>query len=503
LSKALSEVDWSVKNRKQRKKGLFDMIEAKLYAEPYRNWFHFSPPVGWLNDINGVWYANGLYHLTYQYNPVGLCCENMHVGHAYSSDLLHWTHTLCALVPGKQFRGAVWSGTGIVDPENRAGFGKDAAVLINTDYARGQCLAVSTDGGWNFTDFPENPVVVIDNPKPGDVPADQRDPKVFWLESAKRWMMIVYWDKDEVSGRSMQFYASEDMRHWNLTQVLRESDVIEDLKQAGADVTRVEEVHYLYECPNMFELRAEGEDDSYWVFHAGDSRYMLGKFEGLHYRVIEAPLEPVSEGPDFYAGQTFYNTEQAIGIYWIGHWNGTTVETTPFRNSATFPTTLRLKRFPEGLRILRNPIDAIEQLYQNTLELPSEVCTVSYTPDGWAAHAFDMTLCFDWTATQAEQIKLSIAEKEYTILPKAGEFVARYHDDNGDGETRVSLGASKQLKLRVLADRDCIEVFFNDGRHSYTEEYGFQQDVLQVSLVGDALFSLRDGLFHSIQNIWF
>ena len=35
------------------------------YKEKYRPQFHFSPPSGWMNDPNGMFYLNGNYHLFY------------------------------------------------------------------------------------------------------------------------------------------------------------------------------------------------------------------------------------------------------------------------------------------------------------------------------------------------------------------------------------------------------------------------------------------------------
>ena len=45
--------------------------DTTKYAEQYRPQFHFSPDHNWTNDPNGLVYADGEYHLFYQYNPFG------------------------------------------------------------------------------------------------------------------------------------------------------------------------------------------------------------------------------------------------------------------------------------------------------------------------------------------------------------------------------------------------------------------------------------------------
>ena len=80
--------------------------------ELYRPQIHYTPAQNWVNDPNGLVFADGTYHLFYQYNPQGNQWGNMSWGHATSTDLMHWTEQTVALT--RDELGAVFSGSCVV-----------------------------------------------------------------------------------------------------------------------------------------------------------------------------------------------------------------------------------------------------------------------------------------------------------------------------------------------------------------------------------------------------
>ena len=280
--------------------------EPAPYTEQYRPQFHYTPAKNWMNDPNGLVYHEGEYHLFYQHNPSGNQWGNMSWGHAVSADLVHWTELPVAIPQDDEEM--VFSGSAVVDKENTSGFGtKDnpamVAVYTRLDKATGiqsQALAYSTDRGRTFTKYADNPVIDIGS-------RDFRDPKVFWYEPGREWIMSVALSAEH----KVRFYRSSDLKTW---------EYLSDFGPAGA-------TGGVWECPDLFPLAVDGDKKkTKWVLLvnmnpggiAGGSanQYFTGTFDGTRFVADDKP----------YAAPT----GRDVGSFDDGTYGGWTPEGTAF-----------------------------------------------------------------------------------------------------------------------------------------------------------------------------
>ena len=298
--------------------------------DPLRPLWHHTPPYGWMNDPNGMFYLNGEWHLYYQFNPYGNRHGNIHWGHSVSTDLVNWRNLPPAIEPDSL--GSVASGSCVVDHLNSAGFGKDAVVAFYTAWGppQVQCLAYSTDGGYTFTKYEGNPILTSPI-------RDFRDPKVFYHSESERWIMIL------AVGHHMEFYSSANLKEWSY-----ESSFGEGYGGHGG----------VWECPDLLRLPIEGEPDRFkWTLicninpggPAGGSatQYFTGEFDG-HQFICDTPphiTRWMDFGKDNYASVSWNNAPDGrnVIIGWMSNWNYCgSVPTTAFRSANTIARDLYL-----------------------------------------------------------------------------------------------------------------------------------------------------------------
>jgi fructan beta-fructosidase len=461
----------------------FVLPAQEAYNEPWRPQFHFTPPKNFMNDPNGLVYYKGEYHLFYQYNPQGTEWGHMSWGHAVGADMLHWKN-LPVAIPEAEGQYMIYSGSAVVDWHNASGLCKsadasDPSCLMAIYTAAGsnaqrQNLAFSNDRGRTWTNYSGNPVADLKQP-------DFRDPKVFWHEAQKKWVMVAVL-ADE---RKAVFFDSKDLRNWTF---------LSSFEIAGNDKGQ-------WECPDLFELSVGGNPkNSKWVLvvnrnpgaPAGGTgtRYFVGGFDGTHF-VNETPAAQelwADYGKDFYATNSYADLPpkdgRKIWIGWISNWQYANREPTAvWRGAQSLPRELSLKQFPDGIRLVQKPIAEARELRQKE---SLHVSNVSVADAIEAMHS--AKVIGDTVEIEAEIALENVKEigfrlrkggNEETLLGFTPESREVFVDRTRSGEIsfatefsgrhKATLRQNSRLKLHAFLDRSSLEVFVNDGEVVLTE----------------------------------
>lgn len=432
------------------------------YDEPYRGQVHFTAPMGWLNDANGMWFDGGLYHLSYQAFPYAIDEGPKHWGHASSPDLVHWTHWPIMLDPDVNVPGDAWSGSTVVDTDNTSGFkdgGGPVLVTLYTCTKKGTCVAFSNDHGITWQAYDKNPVAM------GGPTADTRDPHVFWHEPSKKWVSALY-----ESG--VTFYTSSDLKSWN----------------------KVSNIDFGFECPDIYELPVDGvAANRKWVLQDAAGSYLLGNFDGTTFTPDSSTVRKMDMSSVFYASQTFYRKsfpdERVVQMPWLRGMMGATA---PFNQAIGFPVQVQLKTFPDGVRVARTPIAEIEKLYTDSKSLAAQVVAAGDNPFAASkSKVFDLQLDFDLSKTTATSITVKLADLSFALDLGKNELF---------GATVSPIGG--HIKLRVLRDWGQYEVFANDGQVVFTGVHPFTPSDDSLSVVGNGNVGLASAAFHQLGRAW-
>lgn len=448
--------------------GSFDMANK----ESFRPVYHHTPAYGWMNDPNGMFYKDGVYHLYFQYNPYGSVWGNMHWGHSTSTDLMHWKFEGGAIVPDAW--GAIFSGSCVVDHENTAGFGKEAVVAFYTSAKstpwgdiQMQSMAYSLDNGKTFTKYEGNPILTSSE-------KDFRDPKVFWYAPGKHWVMIL------AVGQHMEIYSSVNLKEWK-----KESE-FGAMQGAHGGV---------WECPDLVEIPVEGTREKKWVlicnlnpggpFGGSAAQYFVGSFDGKKF-VNESPTQTkwMDWGKDNYATVTWNNAPdgRCIALGWMSNWQyANNVPTRQYRSANTLARDLTLYREGQELYLKSTPSSEVKKARGKKVSIPSFKVSEKH----------EMVNLFEEKQGSYEVeivIQNAGASKiAFCLLNDKGEKVSMYYDLNRKqfvmdrsesgtvdfskdfpAVTVAPANVDKELTLRLFVDRSSIEAFGEDGKFVMT-----------------------------------
>ena len=485
---------------------------AQKSDERYRPLYHFTPKKGWMNDPNGLVYHAGEWHLFFQYYPDGNRWGPMHWGHAVSTDLLNWEELPIALYPDEL--GYIFSGSAIVDTENRSGFGiagEPPLVAVftyhdtlgekagRTDYET-QGLAYSNDRGRTWAKYAGNPVI------PNNGSKDFRDPKVFWDEQRREFTLVL------AAADHVEFYASPDLKTWTY------------LSSFGTDQP---EQLGVWECPELVPMTVEdtGEQTYLLIVSTGNGNpaggsgtyYYVGDWDGTTFTkrqesdVTNPPgTKWLDYGRDNYAAVTFAGTPgRTVLLGWMSNWQyAQDVPTETWRSAMTLPRELSLYDDPDfGLRLRQTPVPEATAMRGEPTALHTD-----YLKDGLTeldltelphAGVFELDLAVDLHGN-SESLYFTLTDDEnrhfyrfgFDRQPGSDKWLFTDRDQAGrtDFSDRFATEEltyldrftnSAVLDVRVFFDRTSAELFLDGGRTVVTDiffpEAPFTKLVVEVS----------------------
>ena len=421
------------KNLKQN-----DNVDFALIEEKYRPLYHHTPKRGWMNDPNGMFYMDGVWHLFYQYNPYGSMWGNMHWGHSSSTDLVHWKDEGVALAPDTW--GTMFSGSCVTDNGNIVAMYTTSRPTPFGGDVQAQCIAFSKDNGKTFRKYEGNPVLTAEE-------KDFRDPRPFWNEDIKAWNLIL------AVGQEMRIYSSPDLKEWKY-----ESSFGKEYGCHGG----------VWECPDLFPI---GQPKK-WVlicninpggpFGGSATQYFVGQFDGHKFTCEHQDTRWMDYGKDHYATVSFCNApdNRRTVMAWMSNWQyANQVPTMQFRSANSVPRDLGMFEYKGEFYVSVVPSKEMLSLRGDKAKQPTEACEIVVD-----------------VKKQAE-IVLSNAKGEQIIMRYDAAKQTFSMDRTRSGDVSFSAdfpcvteaptyGTVKQL--RIFIDRCSVEVFDAEGKMAMT-----------------------------------
>jgi fructan beta-fructosidase len=439
----------------------------------YRPTFHYSPPVNWVNDPNGLVYLDGEYHLFTQYNPYGSKWGHMSWGHAVSKDLQNWKTLPIAMEEYKNVDSSktmLFSGCVIVDSLNSSnlfanGFKKGLVAIFtshvhqdNKEVVQHQSIMYSQDKGRTWKLYHQNPILDLQM-------KNFRDPNVIWYPERKVWIMTLVKPLEYTA----QFYESKNLINWTL---------LSEFGNQG-DVTKI------WECPSLTKVPIENSKEYKWMLTISSGhkqvgyvgmQYFIGDFDGFKFTAQKQnEVFYMDYGKDYYAAIPYYNLpkkqKKPIMIGWVNNWAyANDIPTGGFRGMYSVPRELSLYKDKETFRLKQNPIK-LEGVEEKNITLKSKQRTpkINFKTDSYI-----LNLKIEASNEGFEIEILKSANQSTKIIYKPNNEILSFDRTQSGNVAFNKAFASIEdmplkaengfINLKIIVDKSIVEIYGNGGK---------------------------------------
>lgn len=445
----------------------------KVKSDYWRLNFHLMPPVGWLNDPNGLCEFNGCYHIFYQYSPFDEKGGLKLWGQYITSDFINWKNKGAKVFADQPYdcHGAYSGSTIVHDSKMNIFYTGNVKHIGKYDYinsGRGHntILLVSEDGE-NFTD---KRLIMTNSDYPDNMTCHVRDPKVF-KENDKFYMVLGARDKNDIG--QVLVFESKDMINWENINIIKSE----------------EKFGYMWECPDLFKIEdktvvlispqgIEADGFKYNNVYQSGYYFLDGDYKTKNYKLSN--FEEIDRGFDFYAPQTFLDSKgRRILVGWMGlpdiedFYSNPTTEY-GWQHALTVPRELKVVKN----KLTQLPIDELKNLRKNCKNIK-----VEKSIEDKAYNTFDLVVNIE----NCESLEIIIKDCACLNYKKQENLFTLSFIGGGYGRKDRNVDLDSLKNLRVLCDTSSLEIFINDGEEVFTTRFYPTKDKEGIKVSGEYL----------------
>jgi len=269
---------------------IFSQDSIKRSADQYSPQYHFYPSI----DPTGLAYHGGQYFLNW--------------GTAVSEDLVQWKMTEYGTERNKMIIGffggnnnisffgpnpfqsqvvSIESGSMVVDWNNTTRLSQNGFPPLIAFQSRSIAYSTDTAKTWVKSEIP----LKIENG------TGTGDPKVFWYEPDKKWILLM----GGTNTQKIKFFSSSDMREWKY---------LSEFGPWGA-------VNRAWNCVDFFPLPLDGDQSIIkWVLvisaQTCNGQYFIGDFDGWRFTLDQQYINELSNNTYIPSGIMLFDFERGI-----------------------------------------------------------------------------------------------------------------------------------------------------------------------------------------------
>ena len=465
-------------------------LRERMVADRLRPRYHFLPPEGRWNDVNGVTFWNGRYHIGYlqkiRNGPDQRDFSSWQ--HVSSRDLVHWRfHRASLREPLEGTKGDYFNSGDVME-------GTEIPTIITNMPGRGICIYRCHDEDLDrWLPLAENPVIPlhdVENMSNTDYPESVIFDPSGWKEGDTYYALVGNRNfRPGYEGDSTSLFRSADLRAWEYVGPFYRSDRrwTEEMEDCA--------------CSDFFAFGARHMLLMHTHRPFGKCQYYIGSYENESFHPEMngqlSRLGSMLSGPE----TLLDDRGRRIFWGWIGEardwqqigWSG--VMTLPWHFTPAADNGLRIDPVEElaSLRYGERRVGTVTVAAGTEVvldELSSDCMEARMTIRPAGAGEFGLRLLCSPDGEEQTTVGYSVERQEFVIdferasLDRTLTYPRRIDAETGEMKQIVPcrLGDRGELRLDIFVDRSVIEIFVNSEVVLVQRVYPTRSDSTQFRL---------------------